>query len=177
MTDETSNPPSIQERLKHEGKEFLIIFLYLAPCLILLQLFRQAVLDDYQINYLQHSYAVVEALILAKIIVLGQALGMGKKYADHPLIYPTLNKALAFTLLVIVFSIIERLLEGFMHHEKPAETLHKMLAGDWHEMLANALIMFFIFIPFFAFREIGRLVGEDKLFELFFHKKSSMKIH
>jgi hypothetical protein len=177
MSDENSNPLSMREKLKHEGKKFLIIFLYLAPCLTVLLLFKQAVLADYQINYFRHGYAVVEALILSKMIVLGQAWRVGEKYQEAPLIYPTLYKALMFTLLIIVFSIIEHLLDGFLHHERLAETIQKMLADGWHEMLANALIMFFIFIPFFAFQEVGRLTGEDKLFELFFYKRSSMRIH
>ena len=177
MANENRNPSSIRERLKQEGREFLIIFLYLALCLTVLLLFKQAILADYQISYLRHGYAIVEALMLSKMIVLGQAWRLGEKYIENPLIYPTLYKALIFTLLVIVFSLIEHLLDGFLHDEKPVETLHKMLAGGWHEMLASALIMFFIFIPFFAFQEVGRLMGEDKLFELFVHKKSSLKIH
>ena len=177
MANENSNPSSIRERLKQEGREFLIIFLYLALCLTVLLLFKQAILADYQISYLRHGYAIVEALMLSKMIVLGQAWRLGERYSQSPLIYPTLYKALIFTLLVIVFSLIEHLLDGFLHQETPAETIHKMLAGGWHEMLASALIMFFIFIPFFAFQEVGRLMGEDKLFELFVHKKSSLKIH
>lgn len=159
----------MREKLRQEGREFLIIFIYLALCLTMLLLFKQAILADYQISYLRHGYAIVEALMLSKIIVLGHAWRLGERYRERPLIYPTLYKALIFTLLVIIFSIIEHLLDGFLHKEKPAATIHKMLAGDWREMLASALMMFFIFIPFFAFQEVGRVIGEDKLLNLFFH--------
>jgi hypothetical protein len=30
------------------------------------------------------------------------------------------------------------------------------------------LIMFVVLVPFFAFREIGRVLGENKLYHLFF---------
>ena len=65
MANENTNPSSIREKLKHEGHEFLIIFLYLAPCLTVLLLFKQAILADYQISYLRHGYAIVEALMLS----------------------------------------------------------------------------------------------------------------
>jgi hypothetical protein len=35
--------------------------------------------------------------------------------------------------------------------------------------------MFVVLIPFFALKEIGRAVGEDNLFELFFARKSRLK--
>ncbi len=90
MATGNSNPPSLRERLKQEGREFLIIFLYLALCLTVLLLFKQAILADYQISYLRHGYAIVEALMLSKMIVLGQAWRLGEKYRENPLIYPTL---------------------------------------------------------------------------------------
>ncbi len=34
-----------------------------------------------------------------------------------------------------------------------------------------ATIMFVVLIPFFAFKEIGRHIGEDKLYELFFVRR------
>jgi hypothetical protein len=41
-----------------------------------------------------------------------------------------------------------------------------------HEMLANLLVMFVAFIPFFAFKEVGRVLGEGKVWELFFRRRA-----
>jgi hypothetical protein len=36
------------------------------------------------------------------------------------------------------------------------------------DLLARSVIIFLTFIPFFAFRELGRVMGPDKLRDVFF---------
>ena len=177
MNSENSNPSSLKEKLRYEGREFLIIFLYLAPCLGVLALYKRAILADYSLFYIQQGYALVEALILSKIILLGQSLQLGEKHKEKPLIYSTLYRALVFSLFIIGFKIVERLLDGLLHHQRVVEIIHEVLNGGWHEMLVSGLLMFLIFIPFFAFWEIRQLIGEDKLFQLFFRQRSAMTVH
>lgn len=50
-------------------------------------------------------------------------------------------------------------------------------AAEWYSVgsdrgLIRTLIPFVAFIPFFAFRELGHLVGDRKLFDVFFRKAS-----
>jgi len=40
-----------------------------------------------------------------------------------------------------------------------------------HELLAGCLVIFVAFIPFFAFRELGRVLGEGKIWDLFFRRR------
>ena len=47
------------------------------------------------------------------------------------------------------------------------------LSEKWsHELLANSLVVFVAFIPFFAVKELGRVFGKDKLQALFFRKRA-----
>jgi hypothetical protein len=39
-------------------------------------------------------------------------------------------------------------------------------------ILVLGLIMFVVLIPFFAFKEIGRVIGEDKLHSLIFRRQN-----
>ena len=41
-----------------------------------------------------------------------------------------------------------------------------------NELLANVLVMFVAFIPFFAFKELGRVLGEGRVWELFFRRRA-----
>jgi hypothetical protein len=47
-----------------------------------------------------------------------------------------------------------------------------MRAGK-DELLARCMIMFVAFIPFFAFEELERVLGEGKLSKLFFRRRSA----
>lgn len=167
----------LKNRLIAESKQFLIVFLYLLLCLGLMVNYKRAILADYGISYLDYGYATLEALILSKIILIGHLWRLEKRrFMDRPLIYSTLYSALMFSLLIICFSVIERLIEGWLHHKEAAETFHEMLSQGWYEMLARCLLTFVVFIPYFAFRGIGELVGEGQLFELFFHKRSALTV-
>lgn len=39
-----------------------------------------------------------------------------------------------------------------------------------HELLAGSLVIFVALIPFFAFKELGRVLGEEAISDLFFRK-------
>jgi hypothetical protein len=38
-------------------------------------------------------------------------------------------------------------------------------------LLANVLVMFVAFIPFFAFKELGRVLRKGRVWELFFRRR------
>ena len=177
MNSQRDSQSSLKHRLVDEGKQFLIIFLYFLLCLGLMVNYKRAILADYGINYLDYGYAILEALILSKIILIGHLWRLEKRrFMDKPLIYTTLYSALIFSLLVICFNVIEKVIEGWLHHKEVAETFHEMLSKGWYEMLAKCLFIFVIFIPYFAFRGVGELVGQGKLLELFFHKRSALTV-
>jgi hypothetical protein len=176
VNNENGRPSSLREKLRREGRAFLLIFLYLAPCLTVLAWYKRAILADYSLFSLHQGYALVEALILSKMILLGQSQHLGETPGEKPLIYPTLYKAFVFSLFIIGFKLLERLLDGFLHHQTVVEITQEVLSRGWHEMLVSALLMFLIFTPFFAFQEIGRLTGEEKLFDLFFHQRSALTV-
>lgn len=40
------------------------------------------------------------------------------------------------------------------------------------ELLANTLVVFVSFIPYFGVKELGRVLGKDKIGALFFRKRA-----
>ena len=177
MNSQRDPQSSLKNRLVAESRQFLTIFLYLSLCLGLMVNYKRVILADYGINYREYGYVIIEALILSKIILIGHLWQLEKRrFMDKPLIYTTVYAALIFSLLVICFNVIEQVIEGWLHHKAVAETFQEMLEKGWHQMLARCLFIFVIFIPYFAFIEVGRLMGEGKLLELFFHKRSALTI-
>src|SRR5689334_1715334 len=102
-------------RLVAEGKDLLAIFIYLAILLSIFTTYRRLLLAEYGIDYLQYGYSLIEALVLAKIILLGRFLRLGGKFGNRPLIVPTLYKTLCFGLFVLAFSILEHIVLGWWH--------------------------------------------------------------
>jgi hypothetical protein len=114
---------------------------------------------------------------LSKFILIGQVWRLEKRrFVDRPLIYTTLYSALVFSLLVIGISALERVVKGWLHHKAVAETFHEILSQGSYETLARCLLTFIVFVPYFAFRQIGELVGQDKMLALFLHKRSALTV-
>jgi hypothetical protein len=130
--------------------------------------YRRLVLAEYQITYLNYGISLIEALVLAKVILLGDLLHLGRRFQEKPLIIPTLYKTAVFSIFVLAFALLEHICEGFLHGRSIAAEIHLVMSQGKDELLARCLVMFSAFVPFFAFQEIGRALGEGRVFSLFF---------
>ncbi len=156
-----------KQKLIREMTEYWINFAYLAIFFSLFTTYRRLLLAQYQISYGDYGISLIKALILAKVIMLGDALGIGRRRADRPLMFTTLYKTVVFTLWVLLFSVIESTVRGLLHGNGLAGGLHELLSGRQYEALAQCLVVFSAFLPFFAFRELERVLGEGRIRELF----------
>ena len=152
----------------HEFKAFWIIAIYLFMFLGLFTIYRRLVVAQVGSAYLHYGIALIQALVIAKIVLVGQMFSFTRKHDDKALVWPILYKTLLFALMVIVFGVIERLVEGWIHHEGLKGGIDKILGLGLDEFAARMLLLVFSFIPFFVFAELGRVLGMDRLVGLFF---------
>ena len=94
---------------------------------------------------------------------------MADDQAHRPLIYPILYKSVVFALLLIIFHVLEEVLKEMWHGKAVVDSIG---AQGLEQTIVLYVIMFVVLMPFFALREIGRDVGDDKLFEQFFLRRS-----
>jgi hypothetical protein len=132
--------------------------------------YRRLLLAAHDIMYTNYFVSVIEALILAKVIMIGDVLRIGRGLERKPLIYPTLYKAVVFSFFVGAFIVIEHAVKGLWEGRGLTGGLSDFFGKGIHELLANCLVIFVAFIPFFAFRELGRVLGKDKIRTLFFRR-------
>ena len=161
------SPAQLKESALHEAKEFLWIFVYLWLCFGLFVLYKALILEDYDIPFAAHGFALIKALVLGKVILVAKGLHLGEGSRNRPLIYPTLYRAGLFFVVLVLFSLLEEIVRNLLHHETIGESLADMW-GNSLVMLTNGLLMFVTLIPFIAFQEIGGVLGDNKLFHLFF---------
>lgn len=163
-----SGESGIRAKFINEMKTMFVVFIYLAALLGAFTLYRRLVLDVYQISYFHYGYNFIEALVLSKVIVFGSAFGLGERFRHRPLIYVTLYKTFCFSLFVLAFSILEHLIGGWIHGKSSLEVWNAILAQGMWEILAHVQVLVLAFLPLFAIWEMGRVLGEGKLFEMFF---------
>ena len=173
MNEANTNRAGWKSKAIHEMVEYYIIFMYLAVFFGLFTWYRRLVLAEYQISYLHYGISVIQALVLAKVILVGRALHLGQRLKDHPLIVPTVYKAIVFSIFVAIFGVVEHTTIGLLHGEGIAGGFEELMRAGKDELLARCMIMFVAFIPFFAFEELERVLGEGKLSKLFFRRRSA----
>jgi hypothetical protein len=146
----------LARRARHELYEFLAISAYLWVCFGALSLYKAAVLRSVGVEFAPLGLAAVKALISAKFIMLLQALKLGERpKREAKIVAVILRKALVFTLFLIILTVIEELLVGYIHGKESREILSEMAGGTVPQALSVGVLIFLIMIPFFGFREAG----------------------
>jgi hypothetical protein len=160
-----------KEKIIHEMAEYWINVAYLTLIFAAFTQYRRFILAAHDITYTNYWVAVIEALILAKVIMIGDVLRLSRGLEDKPLIYPTLYKSVVFTLFVAVFTLFEHAIKGLWAGKGLTGGLVDYFGKGPHEFLAESLIIFVALIPFFGVRELGRVLGQEKIRALFFLKR------
>jgi hypothetical protein len=173
MSSADKKKGNLKKKIFEEIVEYWINVIYLTLMFAAFTQYRRFILAAHDITYANYGFAVIEALILAKVIMIGDVFRLGCGLEHKPLIYSTLYKTVVFTLFVGVFTVIEHLIKGLWKGEGLMGGFAEFLGKGPDELLANSLVVFVAFIPFFGVRELGRVLGEDKIRALFFRRKAN----
>src|SRR5579863_3962920 len=174
MAPETYAKATLRQRAGHELKELAIISAYLYITLGALILMKIAVLHSEGIAFAPWGIAIVKAVVLGKFVLLGNLTHVGGRDISGPLIWPTLRRAFAVLVLLVILTIIEEVVVGLFHHQSIATSLDELFSARLQETLAGYLIMLLVLIPFFAFRVLSEALGEGRLERMFFVQRESV---
>lgn len=164
-------PSQRRDKLLREAKELLSIFLYLAVFFCTFLTYRRLLMRELGISYLHYGMALVKAIVLAKVILLGRHTRLARRLDERPLIIPTLYKIVIFSLYTLAFEILEHIIESLVHGKPITDAFGEMLSVGRDELLARTLVTLVALFPLIAFIEIGRILGEGSLYVLFFKKR------
>lgn len=168
-----SSQHHLKEKAADEFRRFIVIFLYLWVVFALLLIHKSFVLAQNHLDAQEHTFAFINAFIFAKVLLVGEHFQFGTRFKDKPLIYPILHKSFIFTLVVIGFHFVETALAGLWHGNSITNSL--TTAGLWTMpgILSLVIMSFIVLLPFFGFREIGRVIGRKELWNLIFKYRAT----
>ena len=167
MAAETVQPKAgIRERFIHEMKRYLAVVIFLFFFFGAFTAYRRLLLASYEIDYVDYGWALIKAIVLGKVILIGELLHVGERFEGRPLIVSTLWKTLVFGLLIVAFAVLERLVGAWIHH-RPLSEEFSFTGPEGYELLARIPLQIVALVPLFAFRELGRVLGEERLEALF----------
>ena len=166
MSVENSHIASLRQKAIYEFLELLGIFVYLGFFFCSIATYKILLLNDFQAAYFTYGSALINAFVVAKVILIGECTHLGKKHEAKPLLESAILKAFLFGLLVFGFQAVEEAIKLLLHGESIAIAIHKIRMDD---VMARSVVVFSSFIPLFAFRELRRVLGRDKFRDLFLH--------
>jgi hypothetical protein len=154
---------SWKEKLFHKFTEYLVNFIYMAIIFSAVILYRRLVLAQYGIIVEDYFIGVVKALVIAKVVMIGAFLKISRKFENKPLFIPIVYKALLFTLMVMLFDSIEEFIMALIHNHNLLQSIEEVQSQINVVWLGASLLMFFTFIPFFAVKELIRILGKNNV--------------
>ena len=156
-----------------EFKVMALLTLYLAILFGALTTYKRLILAQQGIGYADYGVSVIDALILAKVLLIGGAFRVGTRFNDRPLIIPALHKTLCFSFLVLALAVVERLIKGWWAGNSTSAILGAILGPEKWPILARVVMLYVALVPFFAFWEVNRVLGGDVLRKLFFKPRTT----
>lgn len=165
---------SLVHRARHELVAYAAIASYLMVWFLALMFYKATILRSVGVEFAPIGFAVVKSLILAKFMLLLEAVKLGERRGGGSImIVQIFKKALLFTLALIVMSMIEEIIVGHFHGRGAKEVLKEMAGGSLAQVFASATLMFLVLLPYMAFRRVALAVGD--LPELLFTKAPAPK--
>jgi hypothetical protein len=162
---------TLKQRAFHGLREYLVISFYLFVVFSLFAIYKSVILAEHHIDFAPHGLALINALALAKVMLVAQELHLADQFRDAPLIYPTLLKSFAFTIVLACFKIAEEAAVGMFHGKSFHESIAVFAGGSWKGVLSLTVLLFVVLVPFFGFTELRRVFGEDRLVGAFFRPR------
>jgi hypothetical protein len=166
--DDGHSAPGVKERVVEELKVYWVITLYLWLFLGCFMIYRWLVVAESGVTTLHFGFALVEAMVIAKVILIGRLFAFTRRFDDGPLALAVAYKCALFALLVALFTVVEHLVVGWFHHQGLWGGLREFAEVGAYEVGARTLMLTVAFVPFFAFWEMGRVLGMGRLAAMFF---------
>jgi hypothetical protein len=164
-----SSHPDRKEKIKEELKEMLVLSLYLAVFFCAVVTYNMLLLAQYQVEYWNFAFALINALVVTKVIMIGDYLKLDRMRDDRPLLVRVVWKAFLYGLLIFAFHVVEEIIKRLIHGAEAAQMSREI---HLEQLAARSILVFLTFIPLFAFREFRRVMGDENFDALVYGARS-----
>lgn len=148
-----------------------VIFFFVGFNMVLLT--KQLFLDAYLITLADLMLAAVSALIAGKVVLVGDAIPLMRRYENAPLAYSVLYKTIFYVVLVFAARLIEAGIPFISHGGWTAFIEHMLNTFSWQRFIATQLWIITLFAIYVTGAELSRLFGDGELRKIFFTRRSS----
>jgi hypothetical protein len=125
-------------------------------------------LEQHGMNIALSGFAMLNALVLAKVMMVVEYFDFSRWLRGKPLVYPVVFESLLLSVLFMLFHFVERLAMGLLRGETLRDSMPNLAGGGMLGLLCIGCILLFSLLPFFAFKHLSRVLGASYVYGLFF---------
>lgn len=156
-------------KLKHEFIQIIPPTIFFFTAFQVVAFTRDLFLDQYGIHVSTVLAAAIGALVVAKVIVVVDLLPFVNRFPDKPLIYNIVWKAGIYILATFLVRYLEHLIP-FAMDSGDIVLANRKLFGEivWSRFWAIQIWLIVLFVFYCSLRELGRVLGRERLLRMFF---------
>lgn len=161
----------LQEFAVDEFRRFLILFVYLWVVFGLFVLNETLILGERNIRFVAQGFALVNALVLAKVMLVAEDLKVGRQLDHLPMFYPIVFRSGLYAMVFIAFYALEEIVLGTIRGKSIVASVPSIGGGSLLGIACVWAIISISLLPYFTLRAIGRYLGENRLWHLMFRHR------
>lgn len=157
------------EKVKEEFLALLPPTIFFFVALHILSLVRALMTRGTGLGLMSSAQIAIAALIIGKAVLLADLWPSINRFPKKPLIYNIVWKTLIYFVVASVIHYLERLFDFARAAGGIAAGNQKLLAEIiWPHFWGLQIVLLLLILNYCVIRELGRALGEQRLFRLFF---------
>ncbi len=159
----------ILEKLKEEFFAILPPTIFFFIALHLITFIRVLIAKGSHFEPLSTMSIAIASLILGKAVLIADMLPPINRYPHEPLVYNIAWKTVIYLLMATAIHYVERLIDFSREAGGIVAGSEKQLAEMvWPHFWAVEIVLFLLILVYCTARELGRVIGKEKMLRLFF---------
>lgn len=162
-------PNKVTAFLVNEFREMLPPTLYFLAAFNLIVLTVALLSDNHELSAISHITACIGALLVGKAFLLADKLPYFHRYANQPLVYNALWKAMLYFTVTLALHLAERLISAAMSSKGLLFVADGDVATfDWSMFAIVQLWLGLLLVLYAAAGEAIAAIGRNRIHEMFF---------
>lgn len=160
---------STMHKLKEELLKMVPPTVFFFIALHLIALVRSLMTSGSGLQASSTAQIALSALILGKAVLVADMLPAINRFPQKPLAYNVAWKTAIYFVLASLIHYLERLYDATKGAGSMAAGNHKLLTEMvWPHFWGIQIVILVVILNYCAIRELGRALGEERIFHLFF---------
>ncbi len=163
-----SSSKTIFQKIIHELRTILGVTLYFAVWIGIMMLIKKLLLEDYNIEFVGISIAIVSSLVMAKVVLLMDMVPLGTWIKKQPVIVDVVVRTLLYSLVALFVFLLEKAFESRHENGGFGKAISQIFHNrDIYKVWVGVIVITLSIFWFHVWGALKRFYPDEDLINLF----------